>query len=133
MISNRGRAPAEIISLTDRIAIVGGQECLPHSPEYSEESLKKTTSPLILVPGEFAVIQTFAQNDLDWICKTEESRRRIEIASDQIYLHGRVTYRNLTSQNGDKPYVTDWCCKYIRDRSNSRLAVTGPPEYIKHS
>jgi hypothetical protein len=132
VISNRGRSPAEILSLNDRIAIVMGETFLPKSPEYSEESLKETMAPLILVPGEFTIVQTFAGSDLQWICKTPESRRRVERNEDQIFLHGRVTYRNLISQPDDQPYITDWCCKYVQGNGKMKLPIAGPREYNKH-
>jgi hypothetical protein len=132
VISNRGQSPAEIICLNDRIAIVMGEKYLPKSPEYSEDSLKETISPLILVPGEFTVVQRFAGSDLQWICKTQESRRRVEQSEDQIFLHGRVSYRNLISPPDDQPYVTDWCCKYMQGNGKMKLAIAGPREYNKH-
>jgi hypothetical protein len=132
VISNRGRAPAEIVSLNDRIAIVMGETYLPKSPEYSEESRRETMAPLILVPGEFTIVQTFAGSDLEWICKTPESRRRVECGEDQIFLHGRVIYRNLISQQEDQAYVTDWCSKYVQGNEKMRLAIAGPREYNKH-
>ncbi len=89
-------------------------------------------SPLILVPGEFAVVQTFAGSDLQWICKTDECRRRVALSEDQIFLHGRVTYRDLAGSH-DQVFVTDWCCKYLHNEENFRLAITGPRDYIKHS
>jgi hypothetical protein len=128
--TNRGRSPAEIIATADRIGIAVDENHLPASPEFTRE--KPLAVPAILVPGESTVIQPFGRDDVKWICKTEESLRRVELSHDTIFLYGRLVYRSLVAPGDSPSHQVDWCCKYIHGETASNLVIAGPPAYNKH-
>lgn len=128
--TNRGRSPAEIIVTADRIGIVADENLLPESPEFTKE--KTLAVPAVLLPGESTVVQPFSREDVKWVCKTEESLRRIELWQDSIFLYGRLIYRSLLVPHNSPSHQIDWCCKYIHGESASSLVIGGPPAYNKH-
>jgi len=68
-----------------------------------------------------------------WICKTDESLRRIELWQDTIFLYGRLVYRSLMAPDQAPTHQVNWCCKYVHGEAASSLVMGGPPEYNKHS
>lgn len=128
--TNRGRSPAEIIATADRIGIVADENLLPKSPEFTKE--KTLAVPAILVPGESTVVQPFGRDDLKWVCKSEESLRRIELWQDSVYLYGRLVYRSVLAPRNSPTHQVDWCCKYVHGETASSLVMGGPPAYNKH-
>jgi len=132
MATNRGRTPARVVATSDRIGIAIDESYLPKNPEFAKEEPTALSVPMILLPGESAVIQPFGREDVKWVCKTEESLRRIELNQDKIFLYGKVIYRDLIATH-DKVHETDWCCRYIHGERISDLVITGPLEYIKHT
>jgi hypothetical protein len=128
--TNRGSSPAEIIATADRIGIAVDENHLPKSPEFANE--KSLAVHAILVPGESTVIQPFGRDDVKWVCKTEESLRRVELSHDTIFLFGRLVYRSLVAPSDSQTHQVDWCCKYIHGETASNLVMGGPPAYNKH-
>lgn len=133
MLSNRGRRPGRIMSMSDQVHIVPNEEDLPKAPGHESVELQSQEEPLILLPGESLVIANFARKDVAKICKTDEQLRRIAAWEDTIFLFGRVTYQDLTQVSDRKPYETDWCCRYIHGETKSALLLGGPEGYNRHS
>jgi hypothetical protein len=130
---NCGRCPAEIVTLADRIGILANESCLPEIPEYTQHGIREFSAPLTLVPGESKVLQTFSGTDLDWICGSAESRRRIESEQDHLFVYGRVRYRDVIAVGDSRDHETNWCHEYTYDGSRWGLIAAGSAEYNKRT
>lgn len=127
-MTNRGRRAAEVTSIADRVGILKDQSSLPPEPTYTPEGVRDLTFPKMILPGEVVELQTIGRIDFEWICKSAESRRSVEIAREHIFVYGRVTYRDVIS--GDSiPHETNWCCKYVTGPNGDKLVKAGPREY----
>ena len=133
MASNRGRTPAKIVDLADRARIAADEPSLPDKPEYDDAKPVARREPVILLPGESMVLRSFSRDDVPAICKTDEELEKIKLWEKNIFIYGRVTYREMNSAADKKAYETDWCYWYIHGENKSALMIAGPPEYNKHS
>ncbi len=131
--SNCGRCPAQITAMADRIGILANESLLPETPEYTRHGRREVTAPLMLVPGESTVLQTFSGGDLEWICGSPESRRRIESGQDHLFVYGRVNYRDMFTGGESAEHETNWCHEYIYDGGKWRLIAAGSAEYNKRT
>lgn len=130
---NCGRCPAQITAMADRIGILANESCLPEIPEYTRHGRRELTEPIMLVPGESTILQTFSGGDLEWICGSPESRGRIESGQDHLFVYGRVTYRDMFTGGGSLDHETNWCHEYICDGGRWRLTAAGSVEYNKRT
>jgi hypothetical protein len=133
MAFNRGRTPAEVIASTDQIGLAVDENYLPKTPEYSSKDSGLLPTPIILLPGESMVVQPFGRDDLKWVCKTPERLRQVELWQNKIFIHGKLTYRDLIASPDRQLHETHWCCRYVHGESSSDLVMSGPLEYNKHT
>ncbi|MGD0829997.1 MAG: hypothetical protein ABR907_03570 [Terracidiphilus sp.] len=133
LATNRGRTPAKIVATAERTRIVIDENHLPPMPEYKNERPGAPVVPIILVPGESAVIKPFCRDDVKGLCDSEERFKRIETWDEKVFLYGKVIYKDLIAPADDQGHETNWCCWYIHGRQNSGLVIAGPPEYNSHS
>ncbi len=131
--TNRGRTPARIVGTVERTKITIDEKHLPQAPEYQNEKPGAPVVPIILVPGESAVIKPFCRDDVKALCDSEERFKRIETWEEKVYLYGKVLYKDLISPPDEEPHETNWCCWYIHGRQNSGLVIAGPLEYNSHT
>jgi hypothetical protein len=131
--TNRGRTPARIIATADRARIAIDEKHLPKNPEYKSEKQGAPVVPIILVPGESAVIKPFCRDDVKGLCDSEERFKRIETWEEKVFLYGKVIYKDLISPPDEQGHETNWCCWYIHGRQNSGLVIAGPLEYNSHT
>jgi len=132
MATNRGRTPARIVSLVDRVEVAADETGLPANPEYDGTKTAARPEPIVLLPSESVSIKTFGRDDARTVCKTPEEFEKVELWEKNIFLHGRVTYRDMTSSTDSEPFVTNWCYWYIHGDKKSALTIAGTPEYNKH-
>lgn len=133
MASNRGRNPARMLAIVDRVKVATDEKRLPETPEYTDAENAGVPDPMILLPGESAGVLAFSREDVQVICKTPEELSRIELWEESIFLYGRITYKDVTSTADGQVYETSWCCRYIHGGKNSALVIAGPPSYNQHS
>lgn len=133
MATNRGRAPAQLLSAPAHITIVTDETYLPTDPVYEKAEATALPSPSILLPGESALIQPISRDDLRWICKTEDSLRRIELWEEKVFVYGKILYTNLVTPHDKQTHETRWCCWYVHGENSSDLVLTGPSAYNKHT
>jgi hypothetical protein len=133
MATNRGRTPARIAASSKRIKIATDETRLPAVPEYENEEPGALLAPILLLPGEFAVIERFSREDVKGLCESEEKFKRIESWEERVFLYGKVVYRDLTASADDQAYETNWCCWYIHGQKNSAMAFAGPAAYNTHT
>ena len=107
--------------------------CRPADPKYPEKEAEFPFSPTILLPGESTPVSAFSRSDLEKICESEETRRRVENWEEKIYIYGRIRYEDLIERPEGHTYETSWCCWYIHGRNKSGLVIAGPPQYNSHS
>ena len=131
--TNRGRTPAKIVATAERTRITIDEKHLPPMPEYKNERPGAPVVPIILVPGESAVIKPFCRDDVKGLCDSEERFKRIETWDEKVFLYGKVIYKDLIAPGDDQGHETNWCCWYIHGRQNSGLVIAGPPEYNSHT
>jgi hypothetical protein len=131
--TNRGRTPARIVATAERTKIAIDEKHLPKAPEYKNEKPGAPVVPIILVPGESAVIKPFNRDDVKGLCDSEERFKRIETWEEKVYLYGKVIYKDLISPPDEEAHETNWCCWYIHGRQNSGLVIAGPLEYNSHT
>ncbi len=127
-LTNRGKRAAEVISVADRAGVFPDQSSLPAEPTYTPQGVTKMNPPKMLLPGEVMVLQTISRKDLDWICRTAESRHKVELAQEHVFLHGRVTYVDVIAGDS-KRHETNWCCEYVAGPKTDNLTKAGPLEY----
>jgi hypothetical protein len=133
MATNRGRSPARIVSLVDQVQIAVDETSLPAAPEYENTKPAARPEPIVLLPSESVAIKTFSRDDVRGICKTTEEFERIELWEKNIFLYGRVSYRDMLASTEKPAHETDWCYWYIHGDKKSALSIAGTPEYNKHS
>ncbi len=133
MATNRGRSPARIVGLLDHVQIAIDETKLPAMPEYEGAKSAARPEPIVLLPSESVAIKTFSRDDVRSICKTPEEFEKIELWEKNIFLYGRVTYRDMTTSIEKPALETDWCYWYIHGDKKSALTIAGTPEYNKHS
>lgn len=133
MATNRGRSPARIVSLVDQVQIAVDETNLPATPEYENTKPAARPEPIVLLPSESVAIKTFSRDDVRGICKTTEEFERIELWEKNIFLYGRVSYRDMLASPENPAHETDWCYWYIHGDKKSALSIAGTPEYNKHS
>ncbi len=130
--TNHGRTPAEIIDCPDKISRVkdAGQLKADLVSELATSSVLK--SPILLLPGESAILQRFGRNDAKWVCKTDEALAAVRRCEESIFLFGRVVYRDISFEDGQEQHSTDWCFRYVHGESISDLVMDGPFGYNRH-
>src|ERR1017187_4740478 len=133
MATNCGRTPAEIIDCPDRVNLVLNEQQLPKNRGNAIKGFGVLSVPIMLLPGESTVIQRFGRDDLKWVCKTDESLRKVERKEETVFIYGSVMYREPAISDMERTHKTDWCCKYIHGETTSNLVIDGPPEYNKHT
>ncbi len=133
MATNRGRSPARIIALMDHVRIAVDETNLPDAPEYEGVKSAARPEPIVLLPSESVAIKTFSRDEVRSICKTNEEFEKIELWEKNIFLYGRVTYRNMIATPENQVHETDWCYWYIHGDKKSALTIAGTAEYNKHS
>jgi hypothetical protein len=131
--TNRGRTPARIVATAEGTRITIDEKRLPKTPEYKDEKPAAPVVPIILVPGESAVIKAFCRDDVKALCDSEERFKRIETWEEKVFLYGKVLYKDLIAPPDDQGHETNWCCWYIHGRQNSGLVIAGPLEYNSHT
>ncbi len=133
--ANRGRTPARIIAMPHRIEFAENESRLPEVPEYQQTTASNAAPflPVVLLPGEFAQIATFCRDDVKELSASQEQFTRIENWEERIFLHGRVTYRDLLSPADQQIHESVWCFWYIHGHQNSGMVPAGSPNYNRHT
>lgn len=132
LAKNCGRTPAEIIDCPDRVSVAANENQLPKNRANAIKGFGVLNVPIMLLPGDSAVIQRFGRDDLKWVCKSEDSRQRIERKEDSVFIYGSVIYREPAISDREQTHRTDWCCRYVHEETSSNLLLDGPPDYNKH-
>lgn len=133
MATNRGRTPAKIFALLDQVRIAVDETQLPESPEYATMKAGARPEPVVLLPSESVAIRIFSRDDVRSFCQNDEEFEKVKLWEKNIFLHGRVTYRDMISIPEKPPYETDWCYWCIHGEKKSAMTIAGPPNYNKHS
>jgi len=133
LATNRGRTPARIIANLERTTIEPDEAHLPETPEYEDVAQGAPLVPIILLTGESTPLKSFSRDDAVALPKTPEELRRLDTWEDKIFIHGKVTYRDLIAPPDQQIHTTDWCCWYIHGRQKSGLVIAGPPQYNQHT
>lgn len=133
MASNRGRTPARIIAVTEKIEVAKDETELPAHPQYPEEKSDIPFAPTILLPGESIEIKAFSREDVTDLCPSEEQLKRVEIWEEKIFLYGKLTYEDLITPQDNHAHQTAWCFWYIHGRQKSGLVPAGSREYNLHT
>ncbi|MGA7858345.1 MAG: hypothetical protein WCA11_10490 [Terracidiphilus sp.] len=133
MATNRGRAPAKIFALLDQVRIAVDETQLPESPEYATMKPGARPEPVVLLPSESVAIRVFSRDDVRSFCETDDEFEKVKLWEKNIFLHGRVTYREMISIPDKPAYETDWCYWCIHGEKKSAMTIAGPPNYNKHS
>jgi len=131
--TNRGRTPARIVTSDDGARIAANEDGLPAEPEYRKPLPGDVFEPIVLLPAESVVLQTFGREDVKQLCVADGSLERVDTWEDKIYLYGRLTYRELMASRNQQQFETRWCCWYIHGRQRSGLVIAGPESYHSHS
>lgn len=126
--TNRGRSPARIVAMTDRIMTAVHESYLPARPEYGLNENMNARAPMILLPGESKAIKTFGPQDIEQSCN-EETLNSVKAWCEKVFIYGRVMYKDLNAPEGEKAHETSWCCWYIYGEKKSGLVTIGLPEY----
>jgi hypothetical protein len=132
MATNRGRSPAKIFALWDQVRIAVDETQLPESPEYATMKAGARPEPVVLLPSESVAIRIFSREDVRSFCENDEEFEKVKLWEKNIFLHGRVTYRDMISLPEKQPYETDWCYWCIHGEKKSAMTIAGPPNYNKH-
>jgi hypothetical protein len=133
MVTNRGRTPASIVSISEQIGIAIDESRLPSSPVYDKEEPTAPLIPIILLPGESSGIKPFRRDEARGVCGSDEQFKRVENWDEKVFLYGRIIYRNLIAPADQRMHETSWCCWYIHGRQKSGLVIAGPPGYNLHT
>jgi len=131
--TNRGRTPARIIAISDRIKIALDETHLPQSPEYENEESIAPPAPIILLPGESVAVRRVSPDEVKRVCTTDEGLRRVELWEDRVFVYGKVVYRDLIALVDRQVHETDWCCWFIFGDAQTNLVIAGPPDYNRHT
>lgn len=131
--TNRGRGPAQVIAAIDDIKIAVDEAHLPPEPEYKPQDSEVPFVSIILLPGEFMNLKSFCRDDVKPLCGSDDAFRRIENWEERVFLHGKVTYRDLAAPADMPAHETGWCCRYIHGRQKSGLVMAGSHEYNVHT
>ncbi len=133
MVTNRGRTPASIVSMSEQIRIAIDETHLPPEPEYDKPEPSAPLVPIILLPGEASGIKTFSRDEARGVCESDEKFKLVESWEQKIYIYGKVVYRDLTAPPDNQTHETSWCCWYIHGRQKSGLVIAGPQGYKLHT
>jgi hypothetical protein len=131
--TNRGRTPARILSVVDKIAIEADQSKLPATPQYADAQANAALALVVLLPGESTGIKPFSRDDVKQVCGSEERLKKVEKWEEVILLYGRIAYQELMAQDDVAQHETGWCCWYIHGRQNSGMVMAGSTAYNRHT
>jgi hypothetical protein len=131
--TNRGRSPAQIVTMVEQLRIVIDETGLPAKPEYGNREPKAPMVPIILLAGESTGLKSFSRADARELCESDEQFARIENWEEKIFLYGRVIYKDLVAPPDRQSHQTDWCSWYIHGRQRSGLVIGGPGAYNAHT
>ena len=131
--TNRGRSPARVTAALDQVLFAADEAHLPETPAYEDVAPGAPLVPIILLTGESTSLKSFSRDDAVALPKTEEELRRLDTWENKIFIHGKVTYRDLIAPPDQQIHTTDWCCWYIHGRQKSGLVIAGPPQYNQHT
>jgi hypothetical protein len=129
---NRGRSPARLTATMGAFRIVHDESELPASPEFEKEA-EVAFSPILLLPGESIRIRSFSRDDVQSLCNSAETMRRVDSWEARVYLYGKVRYADLISPAGHGNHESGWCCWYIHGRQKSGMVTAGPEGYHQHT
>ena len=127
--TNRGKTPARIVAIADRVVSAIDEADLPQVPEYPVEEPDVSPAPIILLPGESTAIRVFSREDVKQFCGTGEQLKRVEDWEEKIFVHGRVMYKDLIAPAEQETHETSWCCWYIYGQKKSGLVTIGLPAF----
>ena len=127
--TNRGRSPARIVAMVDRIVSAIDEAHLPAGPEYGIEQEAIAPATMILLPGESTAIRTFGREEVSQFCITEEKLKQIEDWNEKIFIYGKITYKDLNAPDESPAHETSWCCWYIYGQNRSGLVTIGLPAF----
>jgi hypothetical protein len=127
--TNRGKSPARIAAIADRIVSAIDETHLPQVSEYPMEEPDVSPAPIILLPGESTAIKVFSLIDVKQFCGTQEQLKRVEDWNEKIFVYGRVTYKDLITPAEQDTHETSWCCWYIYGQKKSGLVTIGLPAF----
>jgi len=131
--TNRGRTPATVTSALDQVVFAADEAHLPGVPEFKPVESGARFVPVILLPGEAAILKTVRREDAKALCGSDEKFLSIESWAERLYLCGKVTYADLIAPAGKQAHQTNWCCWYIHGKQRSALVPAGGAEYNAHT
>ena len=131
--TNRGRSPARLVSVADKITFEADQTKLPEEPNYGDAKPNAALASVILLPGESTGIKPFNRDDVKALCGTAERLRKVENWDEVILLYGKIVYQELIGESEAPTHETNWCCWYIHGRQNSGMVMAGSPAYNRHT
>jgi hypothetical protein len=127
--TNRGKGPARIVAMVDRIVSAIDEAHLPPVPEYGIEQEAIASAPIILLPGESMAIRTFGREDVKQFCITEEKLKQVEDWNEKVFIYGKVSYKDLNAPDESPAHKSSWCCWYIYGQNKSGLVTIGLPAF----
>jgi hypothetical protein len=131
--TNRGRTPATVTSALDQVVFAADEAHLPGVPEFKPIDSGARFVPVILLPGEAAILKTVRREDAEALCGSDEKFASIESWEERLFLCGKVTYADLIAPAGKEAHETNWCCWYIHGKQRSALVPAGGAEYNAHT
>ncbi|HUD15236.1 MAG TPA: hypothetical protein VMQ56_16400 [Terracidiphilus sp.] len=131
--TNRGRTPATVTLALDQVVFAADEAHLPGVPEFKPVESGARFVPVILLPGEAAILKTVRREDAEALCGSDEKFASIESWEERLYLCGKVTYADLIAPSGKEAHETNWCCWYIHGKQRSALVPAGGDEYNAHT
>jgi hypothetical protein len=131
--TNRGRTPATVTLALDQVVFAADEAHLPGVPEFKPVESGARFVPVILLPGEAAILKTVRREDAEALCGSDEKFASIESWEERLYLCGKVSYADLIAPAGKEAHETNWCCWYIHGKQRSALVPAGGDEYNAHT
>lgn len=124
-IHNRGRTPAELVTVFESFAFTKKGEELPEVPDYGCPT--ELRQQRILSPNEpaHALLSTFT---LEQALEADFPSNELQTGEKWCWRYGHVIYKNVID---GKRHETRFCYIYLAEADS--FIISGPPEYSRHT
>jgi hypothetical protein len=131
---NCGRTPALLVlSSESNWKFMKQSELIDLKPERPNYGIiSPLQEPLIILPGEGTYILSITDWDVRRNCESEDRFASVKAGTLELYIFGKIAYRDLLNADSASFHETAWCCHYLIDSENS-LSMFGLPGYTYHS
>jgi hypothetical protein len=129
---NRGRTPAQIISISDGCLIAPVRDKLPIPPEYIRVKTLEATD--LLIQGEYQTIFEYSRDHLRMAIDDSAWFDCVCEGTHFAYIFGKILYRDLIASKSVEPHETAWCCILLlgSDGEDHFFFTDGQSGYTKH-